>query len=137
MDPLSITAAAVSLTGAVVKTTAIISDFVRTVRSARQDMISTSRHLGELSSTLDLLRDNTDRLPEGIRLQIRSILIGCESTLGDIDTALDKHKNGTSPGRWALSGKKEVETLNRHLETYLRNLGIAVEATTLCVLWRL
>jgi hypothetical protein len=134
MDPLSITAAAVSLTGAVGKTTVLIADFVRAMRSARKDLVSTSRHLGELSSTLDLLRnDDTEGLPEAHRSQIRSILTSCESILGNLDTELGKpeYKGGRGPAKWALSGKKEVDELNKKLETHLRTLGLTVEATTL------
>jgi len=132
MNPLSITAAAVSLAGVVAKTTIAITDFIRTTRSARQDFISTSRHLGELSSTLDLLSgDNTDRLSESVQSRIQSVLKSCESILGDINTALSNYKDGTGPVRWALAGKTEVETLNKQLEIHLRILNLAVDVTTL------
>ncbi|KAK0616386.1 hypothetical protein B0T14DRAFT_567994 [Immersiella caudata] len=88
------------------------------MRSARQDLISTSRHLGELSSTFDLLgNDNTGGLPEAHRSPVRSILASCDR----------------GPAKWAFSGKREVDELNRELETHLRTLGLAVEATTLAL----
>ncbi|KAK4452552.1 hypothetical protein QBC34DRAFT_435411 [Podospora aff. communis PSN243] len=134
MDPLSITAATVSLAGAVGNTTVLIADFVGAMRSARKDLVSTSRHLGELSSTLDLLRnDDTAALPDAHRLQIRSILTSCESILGSLDAELSKpeYKSARGPAKWALSGKKEADELNKKLEAHLRTLGLAVEATTL------
>ncbi|KAK5652096.1 hypothetical protein OQA88_10874 [Cercophora sp. LCS_1] len=135
MDPLSITAASVSLAGAVANTTVAIAGFTRTMRSARGDLIATSRHLGELTSTLNLLRDeNTDQLPKELRDQLRFILKDCESILADVDAALKKYSTGAAvPARWAVSGKREVEGLNKQLENHLRTLGIAVEAATMAL----
>jgi hypothetical protein len=49
-----------------------------------------------------------------------------------LEAALDKYKTGTTgPSRWALSGEREVEGLNKQLENHLHTLGIAVEAITL------
>ncbi|KAK0644267.1 hypothetical protein B0T16DRAFT_194820 [Cercophora newfieldiana] len=134
MDPFSITVGVLSLADIVGKTSTAISNFVQTMRSARLDLVATSRHLGELSSTLSLLRSDDDaQIPEAHRLQIRSILTSCESILGAINTALDRpeYKTSAGPLKWAFSGKKEVETLNKKLETHIRTLGISVEATTL------
>ncbi|KAK5655907.1 hypothetical protein OQA88_5446 [Cercophora sp. LCS_1] len=134
MEPLSIAVASLSLAQVSARTTAGIAGFVRTVRSARQDLLETSRHLGELSGTLDLLRgDDTDQLPKGLQFQIQSILDNCGNILHEIDGVLDKYRNGAGATRWALSGKGEIERLNKQLDTHLRSLNIAVEATTLAL----
>jgi len=94
MDPLSISVAALAIAETIAKTTSTVAGFVRTARGARQDLVVTSRQLGELSFTLVLLGENnknTDTLPDSLRSQIQSILENCDALLVELGTVLDSY----------------------------------------------
>ncbi|KAK1751201.1 hypothetical protein QBC47DRAFT_406456 [Echria macrotheca] len=133
MDPLSISVAVLSITECIRKTSTSITDFIRTVRSARPDLAETSRQLRELDTILKPLRgDDTEGVPENPRSSIKPVLINCESILDEITDVLDKHKTSRLGAvRWASSGKSEVAKLNAQLGAYLRTLGLAIGVTTL------
>jgi hypothetical protein len=58
MDPLSISATCISLVGTIVKTSIVVTGFVRDVRAARSDLDAVSRELLSLKTVLELLADD-------------------------------------------------------------------------------
>src|SRR4051812_23850945 len=116
MDPVSVSAGCIAVATAIGKASISIAEFVRRVRGARADLVMTSRQLGELSVTLELLRGEDDgaKFPESFRANVKSILQNCECILDELNSALANHSGGgkgMDSAKWVLFGKEEVTRL--------------------------
>lgn len=138
MDPVSVTAACLSLTAAIAKTSYSVSSFVRSVRAARADLDALSRELASLKTLLELIAEDAEdaeHFPENLRKQITGILSNCELVLTEVQRLVDKHSGAglVQGSKWALSGKGDVEKLRLSLEAHKSALEIALEMVALCV----
>jgi len=136
MDPLSITAACVSLTATVAKTSLAVTLFVRAMRATRSDLDGVSRELASLNTVLELLSEDAkdiDNFPLTLRKQITLILGNCELALVDIQCLLSKYdKPGFyTESKWALSGAQDVTKLRVNLESHKSALELALEMAAL------
>jgi hypothetical protein len=132
MDPISITAACVSLTGSIAKTSIAVTTFVRAVRSARSDLDAVSRELASLTTLLELIAEDAKDVkafPDTLRRHIAGILANCELVLLEIRRLIEKYyKHGiTKSSQWALFGGEDVSKLRLSLEAHKSALDIALE----------
>ena len=134
-DPLGITASCLALLTAVANTSKVVTGFIRDVREARGDLDAVSRELSSLTTILELLKEDvTDgdggSIPNTLQIQIKGILVNCESVVSDIESKLGKH--GKSKTKkityWTLGGgKDEVTKLRSTLEAHKTALDIALD----------
>ncbi|KAI1165775.1 P-loop containing nucleoside triphosphate hydrolase protein [Nemania serpens] len=139
MDPLSITAGAIGLLGAVAKTISAVTSFIRSYREARTDLTAVNRELLELQIVLELLRDDSDInensvFPDALRAQVLSVITNCNTIVKQINTILEKHDASKStPLKWVASGKKEIASLKMSLEAHRGSLNLALEMINISV----
>lgn len=136
MDPLSITAACVSLAAMITKTSISVTSFVRSVRAARSDLDAVSRELASLNTLLELIAEDAkdvNAFPETLRKHIANILTNCELVLIEVQRLVEKYDGpGIIKGsKWALEGSKDVAKLHLSLEAHKSALDIALEMVTL------
>ncbi|KAF2824564.1 hypothetical protein CC86DRAFT_468651 [Ophiobolus disseminans] len=136
MDPLSITAACVSLTASISKTSISVTTFVRAVRAARGDLDAVSRELASLTTLLELLAEDAkdiNNFPETLRKHITGILANCELVLIEVQRVIAKYdKPGVVTGsKWVLAGSEDVAKLQLSLEAHKSALEIALEMVML------
>ncbi|CAO2652988.1 Nn.00g023990.m01.CDS01 [Neocucurbitaria sp. VM-36] len=136
MDPLSITAACVSLIATITKTSISVSTFVRTVRAARSDLDAVSRELASLKTLLELIAEDAadvGTFPDTLRKHISGILSNCGLVLVEVQRLIDKyHGPGVIKGsKWAVVGSEDVGKLILSLEAHKSALEIALEMVTL------
>jgi len=135
MDPLSITAACLSIAGVVTKLSKDIIVFIRAHRDAREDLAGATGQLAQLKLTLDLLGDESgdaeEILPKEIKHQITSGLSGCQEVLVKLGDVLVKYRGRAGSIKWALWGKDRVIELNTQLTTHTAALNLALELSTL------
>jgi hypothetical protein len=120
MDPLSITAACVSLTSTIAKTSLSITVFVRAVRAARSDLDGVSRELASLTTILELLAEDakdTENFPDTLRKHITGILTNCELVMVEVQRLITKYdKPGIiASSKWVLAGTEDVAKLQLSL----------------------
>ena len=132
MDPLSATTGCLALITAVGKTSIAVTDFVRSCREARADLIAVTKELTELQTVLELLRDNSAIMDERqdiepLKIQILSIIANCNSVLLTIEKALGSLQGRTGTIKWVAFGKKEVAGLRMSLEAHRGSLSLAVQ----------
>lgn len=137
MDPLSISAACLTLLDAVAKTSTGITAFVKSCHDARADLADVPRELASLRYIVDLLKVDSeikdgDRLvPQHLQEQILAILDKCSEILAKIDTVIDQHEGRAGVIRWAITGKSDIAHLRQSLEAYRNALSLALETVTL------
>lgn len=89
MDSLSITAACVSLTGTIAKTSLSVTVFVRALRAARSDLDGVSRELASVTTILELLAEDAkdiENFPTTLRKHTTGILANCELVMVEVST---------------------------------------------------
>jgi hypothetical protein len=134
MDPLSITTGCVALLTVVAQTTKAITDFIRAVRDARDDLTAVNRELSELAIVLELMKDDlavddTKIIPEPLQNQIESIVTNCTAVVAKINEILKgyKERSKLSTLKWITSGKGEIVGLRMSLEAHRASLNLALE----------
>jgi ankyrin repeat protein len=140
MDPLSITAACITLVTTVSKVSIQINGFVREVRDARGDLDAISRELISLKTVLEILSEDAENstgggFPQSLVRQISGILTNCGGVLEQIEASLQKHAGGgVKRGvKWSLSGRDDVNKLRSSLEAHKSALDIALDMVALYV----
>jgi Fungal N-terminal domain of STAND proteins len=140
MDPLSITAACITLVTTVSKVSIQINGFVREVRDARGDLDAVSRELISLKTVLEILSEDAANstgggFPQSLVRQISGILTNCGGVLEQIEASLQKHAGGgVKRGvKWSLSGRDDVNKLRSSLEAHKSALDIALDMVALYV----
>jgi hypothetical protein len=136
MDPLSITAACVSLTSTIVKTSISVSIFVRSVRAARSDLDTVSRELASLKTLLELIAEDAkdvESFPDTLRPHVAGILSNCELVLVELQRLVAKYdKPGViKASKWTLAGSEDVRKLQLSLEAHKSALEIVLEMVVL------
>jgi len=138
-DPFSIATGCVGLLAAIATATTRINRFARTARDARKDLDAVSRELESLPTVLGLIHANADQseneLPQTIIHHLCEVLSNCNKAVTDIETVLEKYKksDAITSGRWALSGKGDVESLRGHLEAHTSALRLILDMMNLFV----
>ena len=135
-DPLSIPSNITSLLKIIALTTSAVVDFVRICRQARGDLLGVSQELSTLTQILewvksDIEESNAASIPDPFAAHVGSITSDCNRTLDKIRAALEKHSTRLGPARWALDGKKEVNSLQRELCGYRGVLALTLETISL------
>jgi hypothetical protein len=136
MDPVSITVACVSLTASIAKTSAAVTTFVHTIRSARSDLDGVSRELASLKTLLELIIEDAKDVkafPDTLRKHISGILANCELVLVEVQRLIVKHDEQSviSNSKWAWAGREDVARLQLSLEAHKSALEMALEMVTL------
>lgn len=137
-DPLSITTGILALITAVGKTSIVVTDFVKTCREARGDLLGVSQELSTLKQILEWLRDDTDEtkqsaIPESLTAQIIPIVTDCDRVLKKIDNVVKGHASTLGPTKWALGGKKDIGSLREALSAHRGALSVTLETLTMWV----
>jgi hypothetical protein len=135
MDPLSITASCLAITGSIVKVSMAIASFTITYRETFQDLTAITGQLTQLGMIIDRLKDDSDGaediMPEALKAQIRSILDNCDDTIRQLSDVMQRYQGRTGKMKWALYGKEKVQGLNTQLSAHIDALHIALELSTL------
>lgn len=136
MDPAgSLEVTIDSLLSAIASASLAVTNFIRSVRSARTDLVQVTRELSDLRLELELLRDehNVPRRPQS---HARAVLDSCGvvlrrigSLLGD---SLSKADAGRPP-RWSVKERFETTNLCNCLQVYREALTILLEMANLYV----
>jgi hypothetical protein len=136
MDPAgSLEVTIDSLLSAIASASLAVTNFIRSVRSARTDLVQVTRELSDLRLELELLRDehNVPRRPQS---HARALLDSCGvvlrrigSLLGD---SLSKADAGRPP-RWSVKERFETTNLCNCLQVYREALTILLEMANLYV----
>lgn len=120
------------------KASLTIKGFVRDVRSARSYLDSVTRELQSLKTLLELLVEDSFNptniiFPETLKKQISGITTSCESVVGEIEKAPEKHEGNTLSNKtmWVMGGKNDVAKLRSSLEAHKSALEIAFDMVTL------
>ena len=120
MDPGSISIGCISLAKDVYKVSSRISSLIKSYRGARGELDVFKKQFDELSTILELLKDDeghssstSDLASEKTKEQINI----CKDVIGVLNSTLDKYNTSTFTGRalWAVIGKSQVEKLNHEL----------------------
>jgi len=138
MDPLTITASAVSLAASIGKLSVSISRFVFHIREARNDMDLVLRELVSLETILRMLAEdasNPSGFPDSLCVQIMGILNGCDAVTVEITQTLSKYEPNSvlRKGAWALSGRDDMSKLRGSLEAHKAALNIALDMLAMYV----
>lgn len=140
MDPLSITAACLSISATVPTLMVRILAFVSEVKGARKDLDGVHRELSSLQLCLNALRieDTTGRckLPPDVATQTCQILVNIETTMRQISNLMDKLGSGRLGRRiqWAATEKEEMNKLRSSLESNKTALEISLTLGTINLL---
>jgi hypothetical protein len=132
MDPFSITTAAVSLAIAIGQVTSSISQFVKEIKEANNDLDLVSQELSSLINILNIISGNDattflQDFPTNLRCQLEEVIQGCGRAIKDINKLLKKHQSGMlAPLRWAQSGSAEANSIRTRLEVYKSTLNIVL-----------
>jgi hypothetical protein len=135
MDPLSITAASVSLLSGITTLSKTISSFVIVAREARKDVDGFSRELVSLSLCVEALRDDGFDFPESLRAQLVTILSNCDAVTREMTTLVQRYTHPSAGRRikWSFSSRDEVVKLRNRLEAHKSALEIALECANLAM----
>ncbi|KAK5950067.1 hypothetical protein OHC33_008782 [Knufia fluminis] len=142
MDPLSITASAGSIFGALISCTKTITSFVSTVRAARTEMDAVQQELTSLKLCLDVLEDDDEqyrvRYPEEMRTKIGDIKTNIEMNCIQIRNMLNKLQSGKLGRRiqWAASEREEINQFRSSLESNKASLEIMLQYGTVAIITR-
>jgi hypothetical protein len=124
-----------SLLSAIASATVAVTNFIRSVRSARTDLVAVTRELSDLKLELELLRDEHN-VPRSPKSHARAVLESCGVVLGRIGSllgdSLSKADAGRPP-RWSVKERFETTNLCNCLQVYREALSILLEMTQLYV----
>ncbi|KAK4220542.1 hypothetical protein QBC38DRAFT_526595, partial [Podospora fimiseda] len=133
-EVLPIVTGCVGLISAIGSATGRIATFVRTFREARADLDSISRELASLRNILDLIQADASRpLPGTLTSHLLAIVGNCNTTVLDLERLLVRYQDGgrRQLGRWAVSGRGDVEHLRIRLQNNTRSLNLALDYISL------
>jgi hypothetical protein len=138
MDPFTITTGCVALVATIAKVSSQISEFVREVRDARNDLDAVSRELVSLNNVLGILSEDAqspavETFPPNLRNQVSSVLKSCQIALGQIETCLQTYSRGglTEGARWSVHGRSDIDKLRSTLEAQKSALDLALDLVEL------
>ena len=88
-DSLSLTTGILALISTVGKTSIVLTDFIKTCREARGDLLGVSQELSTLKQILEWLKDDTEEdelsaIPESLTTQVLPIISDCDRVLRKI-----------------------------------------------------
>lgn len=115
-----------------------VTNFIRSVRSARTDLVQITRELSDLRLELELLRDEHN-VPRRPRMHARAVLDSCGSVLRRIGSLLGDTLAKAEPGRpprWSVKERMETTNLCNCLQVYREALAILQEMANLYVTLR-
>lgn len=120
---------------AVTSTSLNITNFIRTVRSARADLAAVTRELADLCLVLELLRDD-HVVPARMQPRVSAVLRGVSVILARIAelaaaAAPNSSRGDVTRGRWSVKEKSEMVQLWIALQTYREALGLIDEVAHL------
>jgi hypothetical protein len=117
MDPLSISAACISLIAGIAKISVEVSSFIRDVRDAHKELDAVSRELSSLSISLSALADDSEkhshifqpRLGENVHIVVKN----CDQVVAEIGAVLGKMSKSsiTQKAQWVTYGRSEISKL--------------------------
>jgi hypothetical protein len=123
-----------------------LTDFVRGVRSARQDLAHVTRELSDLRLVLELLRDDEHDIPSALRGRLDAVVRDCGAVvrrmtgvLTESAAAAVRDRNSQEAdgnGRrisWQWDGEQKAETarLSVGVQTYREAMALALEVANL------
>jgi len=127
-----------SLLNTIAVTTVAVADFVKGCRKARGDLLGVAQELSTLTKILEWLKNDIDSegdngisIPDSLTSQITSIVSHCKRTVDKIQLVLEQHSGSMGAAKWAVGGKKDVNSLQAELAAYRGALNLTMEVTTL------
>lgn len=124
-----------SLLSAIASASLAVTNFVRSVRSARTDLVAVTRELSDLKLELELLRDEHN-VPRGPQFHAHAVLESCGVVLTRIGSLLGdslSKADAARPPRWSVKERFETTNLCHCLQVYRESLSILLEMTQLYV----
>lgn len=115
------------LLSGIASTSAIITRFIRSVRTAHADLSAVTRDLSDLRLVLELLHDEND-VPLRLQGQILVLLESCGNVLIKIDNVLARCPE---PAKWAEVGREEINKCRTTLALFRAALAFALEVVSL------
>lgn len=140
MDPLSIIAGCVALTGTALTVSDHVRSFARRYSSASSDLDAVLQELQSLQQIvdalkIDLTRERGNNLPDSLKKQLLDIIGNCCDVLQELDNFLIRQA-GSRAGealRWSMTGKADLKKLQRSLEAHQSALAIALQHVNMLV----
>lgn len=132
VEPISIIAGITSLLSTIVRTTIVVTNFVKVCREARGDLIRVSEELATLKQILECLKRDTEESEPSPTLdsltdQILPIISHCNDVLERINAVVEKQSGRFGPVKWAIEGKRQVISLRGELAAYREALSVTLE----------
>ena len=137
MDPLSISAASVSLIAVISKATLRIGIFIIDVRESRKDLDAISRELSSLSLCLSALADDSEKggvgFPLSLTENVLRVIRNCDEVVQELEKLLFKLSSGSLKRKvqWVVYGRDDALKLRLNLEAHKSALDIALDMVTL------
>jgi hypothetical protein len=130
MDPLSITAGAFSVLGAIAKASVEISHFISGLRQAADDMASVQRELEAISIPVTQLTELASVVPDDLRDGLVKVLSGCKEEVEGIQKGLSNAiESRNRRVRWVMSGRADMNkrrsVLEKHKSALILTLTIS------------
>lgn len=135
-DSLSLTTGTLALISTVGKTSIVLTDFIKTCREARGDLLGVSQELSTLKQILEWLKDDTEEdelsaIPESLTTQVLPIISDYDRVLRNINRVVKSHTGTLGPTKWAFSGKKNISSLREALLAHRGALNVTLETLTM------
>lgn len=135
MDPFSITVGCVSLLTVVSQAINRTSDFAKSFRDARSEMIAIQLQLDQLKNILDLLAHDSlsevgpkDATTADTDDHIKDQINNCMDILEDLARLMDDC--GNSRAKWALTGRARAYNIKGFLKGCITRLQLTVNVQT-------
>lgn len=125
-----------SLLSAIASASLAVTNFIRSVRSARTDLVAVTRELSDLKLELELLRDEPN-VPRRPHSHARAVLESCGVVLNRIGSLLGdslSKADAARPARWSVKERFETTNLCNCLQVYREALNILLEMTQMYVI---
>ncbi|KAJ9129500.1 hypothetical protein NKR19_g10338 [Coniochaeta hoffmannii] len=137
MDPFSITVGCIALSGTIGKTVARLHEFITNLRDARPELMKVQVRLHEWKLIIDILeRDygptttSADVVPDSANHVLYHHINSCMDTLEQLNRLIETFEGGMGRARWAVAGRKAVETLREELDGNLQHIKLVLGIST-------
>ena len=133
MDPLSISAAVVSLVVTAARVAREAEQFRSQVREARREMDSVARELLSVKSALSMLADDLKSPSVIVPVTLQDIIDECETVINTLDQTLKKYNQErlSARVRYVWTGRDTMNSYKSTLAAHRGALDLAIDIMTL------
>ena len=137
MDPFTVTTACIGTIAGISQLTSQITNFIRQLKDAQDDMQAVLAQLGAVAKGLEQLRDESTKInyPEDLQQRLIDMVRDCDTVVTSMQRVLDEASNATTARRlqWTLTGKNNMTKLSSRLEAHKTAVVVAVSVASLCL----